>query len=200
MPAALAHARTVATSVTAEGTGSLAEALERSRASMERIAFGLLGQQQDAEDAVQEAMVRAMSRLANFRGDSKLDTWLTGIVINAAREIRRSGMRRSQRVRHVAEPPEFPTEHFSPAAAAEQSERARHVHRALLELPEHYREPVILRDLKGLSYAEIAEALGIPIGTVKSRIHAASVMLIKLLTHLNPDHAPGTDDDPNQTP
>jgi RNA polymerase sigma-70 factor (ECF subfamily) len=131
------------------------------------LAWGLLGNRQDAEDVAQEAFLRAFRSIGSFRGQSAFRTWLFQIAINAARTYRRTREGRREDVKGGAM-------EFDTTPGPESLERALiardRVRRALATLPSDLREAVVLRDVNGLDYREIAQALGIPMGTVESRI------------------------------
>jgi RNA polymerase sigma-70 factor (ECF subfamily) len=131
------------------------------------LAWGLLGNRQDAEDVAQEAFLRAFRSIGSFRGQSAFRTWLFQIAINAARTYRRTREGRREGVKGGAM-------EFDTTPGPESLERALiardRVRRALATLPSDLREAVVLRDVNGLDYREIAQALGIPMGTVESRI------------------------------
>jgi RNA polymerase sigma-70 factor (ECF subfamily) len=142
----------------------------------------------DPEDLAQEVFVRAWRSLRTFRGDSAFRTWLHRVAINV---VRTSQTRRTRLLRvfvpfggmgeQDAPPPEAPDvdERVDDALARRQI-----VERALATLPEDLRLAVTLRDLQGLDYKEIAAALGVPIGTVESRIFRARQRLRPLLAPL----------------
>ena len=134
----------------------------------------------DAEDLTQEVFVRAYQSLHAFRHDAAIDTWLYRIATNLVIDRFRRDRRAPQRV----EPPEGdpPTEwpavrEQDPQAHAELDELRRQVLRAIASLPEKLRYAVVLHDLEGLSYEEVAQALGVPVGTVKSRLFNGRALL-----------------------
>lgn len=131
------------------------------------LAWGLLGSRPDAEDVAQEAFLRAFRNIGSFRGQSAFRTWLFQIAINAARTYRRTRDGRP-------EDPRGGAMEFDATPGAGSLERAviarDRVRRALATLPADLREAVVLRDVNGLDYREIAETLGVPMGTVESRI------------------------------
>ena len=130
-----------------------------------------LGQRQAAEDATQEAFVSAWRNLGGLRGPFR--PWLLRIAVNACTdELRRRGRRPSTSldVALDAGVPEPPDEDPSPETSLLQGELRREVETALLTLPEEQRLAVILSDLQGLEYAEIAAVMKTSLGTVKSRI------------------------------
>jgi len=138
------------------------------------LAFFLTGQASDAEDVVQETFLGAYERLAAFESRSSVRTWLSRILVNQA-----ARQRRSQRVRRAAQPLRLATASeallrgsatVSPATA---SEIRMDVLEVLQTLRLEHREIVVLRELEGLSYRQIAEVLSIPEGTVESRLFRA---------------------------
>jgi RNA polymerase sigma-70 factor (ECF subfamily) len=157
-----------------------ARAFEELVASHQHRVFGvalrMLGSAAEAEEIAQEAFLRAHRSLPEFRGDAKLSTWLYAIVSRLCLNRLVSGDRKA--VRHgeevllrVADP------RGGPEAGAERGELESALHRAIAELSEERRVVVILRDLEGLSYEEIAAALGLELGTVRSRLHRARMDL-----------------------
>jgi RNA polymerase sigma-70 factor (ECF subfamily) len=124
------------------------------------------GRREDAEEALQEAWLRAVERLSGFRFESALRTWLAGIVVRTAREQRRR--------RHPGR--EAPRGGWEIEAFAEPrpaSESTVDLERALAELPPTLRDVVVFHEIEGLSHEEIARLLAIPVGTSKSRLHFA---------------------------
>jgi RNA polymerase sigma-70 factor (ECF subfamily) len=137
----------------------------------------VLGSPQDALDVAQEAFVLAYQNLNSFRGDSAFYSWLYRIAHNAAVSFRRRGGRTTKSLDRANEltglEPMDESAGANPAGMMEAEERRRLVHVALGELPEEQRSVLVLKELEGMSYEEIAEALDCPIGTVRSRIHRA---------------------------
>jgi RNA polymerase sigma-70 factor (ECF subfamily) len=128
------------------------------------------GRREEAEEALQDAWIRAAERLAAFRGGSTLRTWLAGILINCTREARR---RRRPEVVDLAEWEAVAARTAPPPGAA----LAVDLERALAELPEVLRDIVVLFDLEGLTHEEVGQRLGIPAGTSKSRLSLARRVL-----------------------
>jgi len=140
------------------------------------VALRMLGNAAEAEEIAQEVFLRAHRALAEFRGDAKLSTWLYAIASrlcltrlgSAERAMIRQGEDSVMLLAHDA---------GGPDAMLEQTELEAALHRAIAELPDERRIVVVLRDLEGLSYEEIAAALDLPTGTVRSRLHRARLDL-----------------------
>ena len=141
----------------------------------------------DAEDLTQEAFVRAWRSIAAFRSDSTFRTWVFGIAINVVRTHRgkRARLRRLFWSPPAEEPFIDPLDRASADDGIEAPLAMREViDRALATLPEDMRAAVVLRDVQGLDYREIAASLDLPIGTVESRIFRARQRLRPLLEPL----------------
>jgi RNA polymerase sigma-70 factor (ECF subfamily) len=140
--------------------------MDRFQAPVYRVVRGILSDASDAEDVAQEAFLRAYESLAKFRGESGFFTWLYRIAVNEAlRARKRRSFTALEVVPEVEAPrPETPDEDGPSPAALE---------RLLAMLSDEFRAIVVLRDLEGLSYQEIAETLEIPMGTVESRLFRA---------------------------
>ena len=149
----------------------------------------------DAEELAQETFLRAMENIGQFRSRSRFYTWLFRIAANLAISHRR----RSKKVtfRSLTSGEEYDTGRTdglvatlaqrrvpSPVAAAMSAEIGERIDQALDELTEEFRIVVILRDIEQIDYAEISEVLGVPIGTVKSRLHRARCLLKQSLADL----------------
>ncbi len=136
------------------------------------VALRMLGNAGEAQEVAQEAFVRAHRALGEFRGDAKLSTWLYAItsrlclnrLASAERRLTRQGEDALLRLSDAAPRPD---------AVLERSELEAALQRAIAELPEERRIVVVLCDLEGLSYEEIAQVLELPLGTVRSRLHRA---------------------------
>jgi RNA polymerase sigma-70 factor (ECF subfamily) len=147
--------------------------VERYRAPALRLAYGIAGD--EAEDAVQDAFVKAFRKLDTFRPGSAFRPWLFTIVANEARNRRRSMTRRAAVDLRVRAQPQ-PVGAASDALAIEHEERRRLV-TAVNELPDHHREVVALRFFGGLSESETAAEKSSPLGTAKSRLSRALDLL-----------------------
>ena len=136
-----------------------------------------------ASDCVQEAFFSAYRNLTSFRGGS-VKSWLNRICVNAAMDTQRARKRRP-----VQPYPEFDDESWQPPAGAEAdpertamlSERTRALSAALAGITDDQRSAIVLYDIEGYDYAEIAEMTGVSLGTVKSRIHRGRLALRDLL-------------------
>ena len=138
------------------------------QAAAQRLAYVICGASADAEDAAQEAFVKAYYALGRFRPDASFRSWLLAIVANEARNRRRAAGRRG-RYELTIDPASGRTA-LPPEAAVIAAEDRRAVAAALATLPERQRDVVACRHLLGLSEAETATVLGVPAGTVKSRL------------------------------
>jgi RNA polymerase sigma-70 factor (ECF subfamily) len=146
--------------------------VERHQDRLYTLAARVLGSREEAADAVQEALVRAWLALPKFRRDARFSTWLYRICVNAAHDARSR-----RRLSVVEEPPEPADPHDRFA----ERELSGDLQRALNALDETYRVAVVLYDVLGCSYGEIAELTEVPEGTVKSRIFRGRTELAKLL-------------------
>ena len=157
--------------------------------------FRMLGNAAEAEDMAQEVFVQVFKAIGNFRGDSKLSTWIYRIAINLCKN-----RAKYLKVRHANEQDELEEiaerQHLGAQAGANvaQVERPdemiagkeveRVVQTAIAQIDETFRECLILRDVEELSYEEIGEITGLPPGTVKSRIFRARAMLREIVERM----------------
>lgn len=161
--------------------GAVRLLIQRYNRRLFRLARGVTGNDAEAEDAVQEAYVRAFTHLAGFRGEAAFSTWLTRIALNEA-------LGRLRRRRAAGEVPEiesapdegggvsgFPVawRPLSPESEASRRQVRQFLERAVDELPDPFRAVFILREVEGLSVNETAELLGVQAGTVKTRLYRA---------------------------
>jgi RNA polymerase sigma-70 factor (ECF subfamily) len=143
-----------------------------------RVAWSILGSSSDAEDVVQDAFVKAWRHLHRFRAGSPWRPWLLRIVANEAKNRIRGRTRRIRRETAVAVPDLADDD---PAGSAIASDRSRRLYAAMNELPERDRSVVICRYLLDLTEHETSEVLGVPRGTVKSRLNRAKSTLARAL-------------------
>jgi RNA polymerase sigma-70 factor (ECF subfamily) len=152
-----------------------------------RLAIGITGNQQDAEEAVQDAFWSVIRKIDTFRGDAALGSWIYRITTNAAYQRCRSAARRRDEISLDEILPSFhedtrdadPMVDWSRAldAPAVQTELRSVLTSALEGLPDHYRAVTILHDVEGLSMAEVADCLNITVATAKARAHRARLLL-----------------------
>jgi len=158
------------------GDGAAFTALvDRHQRRVYNLAYRMLGREEDAKDATQEAFLSALRKLSTFRGQAAFTTWMHRVTVNSCYDI----LRRRRR-----EPLPTDQEDHPPVPAADPAgsvASAVDVQRALLGVPEEFRSVVVMHDALDMSYEDVAEALGIPVGTVKARLHRGRVALARLL-------------------
>jgi RNA polymerase sigma-70 factor (ECF subfamily) len=139
------------------------------------VALRMLGSRAEAEEIAQEVFLRAHRAIGEFRGEARLGTWLYAIAsrlcLNRLASPDRRVVRGDEALAGVPAPAP------DAAAAAERAEREAALHAAIAELPEDRRIVLLLRDVEGLTYDEIGEALALEPGTVRSRLHRARLQL-----------------------
>ena len=151
------------------------------------IALRMTGNSEDAADMTQEAFIKAYNSLQSFRGDSKFSVWLYRIVSNVCLDFLRSKYRRPTVSLSVEDDDgedaqlDVADESQSPELLLDRKLTRDSVRRGLDSLPPDYRQILLLREIQGLSYDEIAQALSLEVGTVKSRIFRARKRLCTFL-------------------
>ena len=151
------------------------------------IALRMTGNSEDAADMTQEAFIKAYNSLQSFRGDSKFSVWLYRIVSNVCLDFLRSKNRRPTVSLSVEDDDgedaqlDVADESQSPELLLDRNLTRDSVRRGLDSLPPDYRQILLLREIQGLSYDEIAQALSLEVGTVKSRIFRARKRLCTFL-------------------
>src|SRR5437763_5308833 len=153
------------------------------------LAYRTIGREEDARDVCQETFLRAFRALPGFRGQAKFSSWLYRIALNLCRDW----VRRERRT-PVVQPPED-VDLMEMAAAAEPSESiedlvarkdlSRLVERAMALLPEEQRTAIVLKEYHGLTFQEIAELVGCPLSTVKTRLYQGLLVLRRELAKNN---------------
>jgi len=147
------------------------------------LAYRFTGRVDEAEDLTQEVFVKVYRTLDRYReADGSFGAWLSAVARNHAIDHYRR--RKQERLRRAEDPQildRMPARGEHPIAGLERDERVRLVHRGLRALPPELRVPLVLCDLQGLPYDEIAATLGLPLGTVKSRINRGRLELAKRL-------------------
>ncbi len=148
------------------------------------------GDREEAEDITQEAFIKAYRSLDSFRGQASFSTWLYKIATNLCIDRARTRKRRPQQAYSLDEPydkdddkggREIADSRFEPSKGVERDEMRTIVRQTVAEMPEKQRQVLIMCDLQGMAYENIAEVLGIPLGTVKSRIFHARADLARRL-------------------
>ncbi|MFO8007041.1 MAG: sigma-70 family RNA polymerase sigma factor [Candidatus Brocadiia bacterium] len=163
------------------------ELVERHQDYIYNAVFHLVSDEKDAEDLAQEVFLRAYDGLDSFRGEARFTTWAYGIMLNTVRSFWRRTRRRvvvsldqgsdaEEGPRH-----EVPAEGDGPERQTLRREKVQLVRAAIAELEDDLREIIVMRDIQGLTYEELAEAIGVPDGTVKSRLHRARGKLKDIL-------------------
>ena len=148
-----------------------------------RVALRILGAE-DAQDASQEAWVRAWRNIKKFRGESAFSTWLYRITVNTCLSIRRRKQDREAREvgGELTYLPIAPSYEDDPETTALAGERREELLRALRRVRTEHRAALVLRHMEGLSYAEVADILDVPNGTAKAWVHRARAALLVALS------------------
>jgi len=164
---------------------ALEELFQRYRLVAYRVAYRLLSNEEDALDAVQDAFIKALTHLSGFQGRSTFKTWLLRVVSNTSLDV---GRKRSQRGAVSMDSMGFedrasvePLVHFDPAHEMERADLRRKLYSALDQLPAPQRQTFVLHAEAELSYREVADVMGISIGTVMSRLYYARQKLRAIL-------------------
>ncbi len=182
---------------------ALGTLLTRHQGMLFNTALRMVSNRDDAMEVAQEAMLKIVQHIDNFREDARFTTWATRIAMNCAiSRLRRRKIRRTQSldapmghdpsagsmVANLANPAEP-----GPAERVQHSDRLDLVRRAIDELEEPFRSVLVLRDVQGLEYEEIAQVLEIAKGTVKSRLFRARLAMRQIVRKYDPD----VPDEPN---
>jgi len=152
------------------------------------LCFGMLGREDEARDAAQEAFIAAFRNIRNFRGDAKVSSWLHRIAVNQCLTTKRRVKTRSED--YLNDETEEAGRVFvaparsSPLRITEQNERTEVVRQAVASLPEELRQVVIMKEFEELTFQEISEILELPLSTVKSRLYTALKQLRRKLERL----------------
>jgi len=153
----------------------------------------IVGNPDDADDVVQDSLLAALQSLHRFKGDSAVFTWLYRIMVNKAVTLKRRARRTVSLDTGTGERPgcgcRDPADDAGRGAELERAELAGWVHVCLRGLSEEHREVIVMRDFEGMRYNEIAGELGVPVGTVRSRLCRARLDL-RYLLGLSPGELP----------
>lgn len=156
--------------------------VQRHQRMLFNIAFRITGVYEDACDIVQDSFLAAWQKLAGFRGEAKLSTWLTAIVVNHARNRCQQVRQQNRRAAYSLDTPipggdqtlpDIPSGAPSVLEELEEAELRTFLERCIAALSGEFREVLVLRDMQELSYQEVAIALQLREGTVKSRLFRA---------------------------
>ena len=158
---------------------------ERYKSTIYNFGLKFCGNREDASDILQETLLNAFKYIKNFKGESKLSTWLYRIASNACQKKKISE-------RNIVSFDELEDNQIhslnkheeTPHITFERKEIERLIQKAILHLPEQYRIPLILKDIEGLNHQEIAEIMGITVTNAKVRLHRARVMLKNIVERL----------------
>jgi RNA polymerase sigma-70 factor (ECF subfamily) len=167
------------------------ELVETHERMVYQLAFNLLGDHHEALDLSQDVFLQVFRTLGAFRGNSALRTWIYRIVVNQARNRQRWWRRRRRDAQvslddHLREHGDVPARAntLAPDRMYARKEIAERLHEALTLLPFDQRTAIVLREVDGLSYEDIAYSLGVAVGTIKSRLARARLTLRKELRDL----------------
>ena len=171
------------------------EVVRRWERKIYALAYGITGSVEDARDATQETFISAYRNLPRFRGEAQVSSWLHRIAVNQC--ITRQRRARVRAETCLEEAVELTGEQFlstaadaTPAHASESKQRAVAVRRAVASLPQELREVVLMKEFEELTFQEIADALQIPLSTVKSRLYTALKQLRLKLDRFQFEGAP----------
>jgi RNA polymerase sigma-70 factor (ECF subfamily) len=165
-------------------TASFGALVRRYQDRLYNTVYRLVDNAEDAQDVVQEAFLNAYQSLDSFKGDALFFTWLYRIAVNTAISLKRKKRvlaRIPDRNGEVIMEPADPSDLNRPGHALEQAEQEQKLYRGLARLSPEHRAVLVMKELDGQKYEEIADKLGVPIGTVRSRLHRARLELRELL-------------------
>ena len=141
------------------------------------LCFGMLGREDDARDAAQEAFIATYKNLASFRGEARVSSWLHRIAVNQCLTTKRRQKTRSEDFIDDGDGSEerifVAAARYSPANEAEQGERLKIIRQAVGALPTDLRQVIVMKEFEEMTFQEISETLEVPLSTVKSRLYTA---------------------------
>jgi RNA polymerase sigma-70 factor (ECF subfamily) len=172
-----------------EGPAAFRRIVDENRSRVFHTAYGILQNDEDAKDITQDVFLKVYEKLETFKGDAKLYTWIYRITVNTCLDVLKKrkkekglpfreeiGAKAQDVGRALASTPDSPFE------AVYHAELKAKIQEAFLRLSPEHRVALVLREIEGLSYQEIAETLSCSVGTVMSRLHYARKKMQKLLT------------------
>ena len=164
----------LAVSKDSEAFGEIVKRWER---KIFALCFGMLGREDEARDAAQEAFIAAYRNLSNFRGEAQVSSWLHRIAVNQCLTTKRRAKTRSEDFLDEQSNEEervfVAPAHKSPARTTEQNERLIIVRQAVTSLPLDLRQVIVMKEFEDMTFQEISETLELPLSTVKSRLYTA---------------------------
>ncbi len=160
-----------------ENSEAFGEIVRRWERKIFALCFGMLGREDEARDAAQEAFIAAYRNLANFRGDAKVSSWLHRIAVNQCLTTKRRTKTRAEDFIDDEDGSEervfTASPNLSPARTTEKSERLELVRNAVGALPSDLRQVIVMKEFEEMTFQEISETLDLPLSTVKSRLYTA---------------------------
>lgn len=160
-----------------ENSEAFGEIVRRWERKIFALCFGMLGREDDAGDAAQEAFIAAYRNLKNFRGEAKVSSWLHRIAVNQCLTIKRRQKTRAEDFLDTDDGADERTfvaaAHYSPARVTEKGERLKIVRQAVGALPGDLRQVIVMKEFEEMTFQEISETLELPLSTVKSRLYNA---------------------------
>jgi RNA polymerase sigma-70 factor (ECF subfamily) len=190
-------------------TAAFRELVDRHQRRAFAIAVGLVKDEEDAREVVQEAFIRVHRGLGQFHGGSSFFTWLYRIVTNLAIDVIRRPSRRdtsldeSLELDDAHDAPLAPLEGADPLDAVHRAELRQRIEAALMALPDYHRGVVVMREIQGMSYEEMAAEMGVSKGTIMSRLFHARRKLQRVLSDCYTesfDREPNADADSEREP
>jgi RNA polymerase sigma-70 factor, ECF subfamily len=160
-----------------ENPEAFGEIVKRWERKIFALCFGMLSREDDARDAAQECFIAAYRNLKNFRGDSRVSSWLHRIAVNQCLTLKRRAKTRSEDFlgdEDGAEERVFVApSRLSPARTTEQGERLAIIRQAVVSLPPDLRQVIVMKEFEEMTFQDISETLALPLSTVKSRLYTA---------------------------
>ncbi len=160
-----------------ENPEAFGEIVRRWERKIFALCFGMLGREDDARDACQEAFIAAYRNLKNFRGEAKVSSWLHRIAVNQCLTTKRKLKSRAEDYLNDEDEAEarvfIASASYSPKNIAEKGERLNIVRQAVGALPGDLRQVIVMKEFEEMTFQEISETLELPLSTVKSRLYTA---------------------------